>query len=93
MNAYVYNRACPCLRCKSHALMGPAILITLGVIFLVDRHNGLIIPAALLIVIGLVKLLQANAPATDHVNPYVYVPQPAAPAAPQSIAQTEDRHV
>ena len=82
-----------------HGLMGPAILITLGIVFLVGRHNGMLIPAAILIVIGVVKLAQANAPIDGHVNPVMYVPQPVvpvapvSPAAPQTTTETEDRHV
>ncbi|MBV9669380.1 MAG: hypothetical protein JOZ43_00360 [Acidobacteriales bacterium] len=68
--------------------MGPAVLITLGIVFL-TRSYGLMIPAALLIVIGVVKLLQANAPTDGHVSPYVLT-HPAAPAPAQ---QTEERHV
>jgi hypothetical protein len=53
--------------------MGPAVLITLGVLFLLDQvvhvywmEFGRTWPA-LLIVIGLVMFLQHNAPATGHV--------------------------
>jgi hypothetical protein len=53
--------------------MGPAILITIGVLFLLDQMThiywmefGRTWPA-LLIVIGLIMFLQHNAPATGHV--------------------------
>jgi hypothetical protein len=53
--------------------MGPAVLITIGVLFLLDQMThiywmefGRTWPA-LLIVIGLIMFLQHNAPATGHV--------------------------
>ena len=61
---------CTCPRCTMSVLMGPAILITLGVLFLVDRFVsgisfGQLWPA-LLIVIGLVKLAEAFASTEGH---------------------------
>lgn len=74
-----------------HGLMGPAILITLGIVFLSPiHHHGIVIVAALLIVIGVVKLLQANAPIDGHVNPYVIVtPVPTAVAQPSTTQPTD----
>ena len=34
---YRYNPACGCARCRAHGFMGPAVLITLGVLFLLDQ--------------------------------------------------------
>jgi hypothetical protein len=52
--------------------MGPAILVTLGVLFLLDNTSdvgfGKTWPA-LLLVIGVVKLVQSNASYTGHVGP------------------------
>jgi len=78
--------------------MGPAVLITLGVLFLLDQitHTywmefGRTWPA-LLIVIGLIMFLQHNALATGHVpREYMGYPQvqppyaqpPYAPPQPQ----------
>jgi hypothetical protein len=72
--------------------MGPAILITLGVLFLLDQVThiywmefGRTWPA-LLIVIGLVMFLQHNAPATGHIpREYMGYPmaQPPYPGQPQ----------
>lgn len=83
---YRYNPSCGCARCRAHGFMGPAILITLGVLFLLDQVThiywmefGRTWPA-LLIVIGLVMFLQHNAPAAGHI-PREYTaympPQPA----------------
>ncbi|MEO8725306.1 MAG: hypothetical protein ABI383_04215, partial [Acidobacteriaceae bacterium] len=85
-NGYLYNQTCRCTRCRMHGLMGPAILITLGIVFL-SRHEGIYIVPALLIVVGVVKLLQSNAPTEGHTNPYVVVnpvqPMPMQPSPMQ----------
>ena len=90
---YRYNPSCGCARCRAHGFMGPAILITLGVLFLLDQVThiywmefGRTWPA-LLIVIGLVMFLQHNAPAGGHISrEYTGYPpaQPVYPAA-QSV--------
>lgn len=74
---YVRNRSCSCLRCSSRHMMGPAVLITIGVLFLLD-HLGILnfgrgIPI-LLIVIGLIQVAQRSIPATGHVQPSPYYP-------------------
>ena len=85
---YRYNPSCGCARCRAHGFMGPAVLITLGVLFLLDQvvhvywmEFGRTWPA-LLIVIGLVMFLQHNAPATGHVPREYMVAPPVQPAAP-----------
>ena len=63
---------CACERCKSRGIMGPAILLTLGVLFLVAE----IVPfarlthtwPAILIVVGLVKVFQGNASTAGHIG-------------------------
>jgi LiaI-LiaF-like transmembrane region len=84
---YRYNPACGCARCRAHGFMGPAVLITLGVLFLLDQmvhvywmEFGRTWPA-LLIVIGLIMFLQHNAPATGHV-PREYMGYPQTQAQP-----------
>ncbi len=85
---YRYNPSCGCARCRAHGFMGPAVLITLGVLFLLDQvvhvywmEFGRTWPA-LLIVIGLIMFLQHNAPATGHVPREYMTAPPAPPAAP-----------
>ncbi len=70
---YRYNPHCSCARCRAHGYMGPAVLITIGVLFLLDQlgHSrwmdfGSTWPA-LLIVIGLIMFLQHNASPDGHV--------------------------
>jgi hypothetical protein len=67
-----YHPACVCERCRTRKLMGPAIMVTLGVLFLLDSVSvvnlGRTWPAILLVV-GVVKLMQSNASHTGHVGP------------------------
>ena len=35
---YRYNPDCSCARCRAHAMYGPAMLITIGVLFLLDQR-------------------------------------------------------
>lgn len=83
---YVRNRRCSCLRCASRSLMGPAVLITIGVLFLLDRLGifgfGRGIPI-LLIVIGLIQVAQRSAPTTGHVQPAPYYPPGTYPPGTQ----------
>lgn len=60
---------CGCGRCRCHGLMGPAVLITLGVLFLVGQYGrysfGELWPI-LLIVIGAVKVAESLASTEGH---------------------------
>ena len=63
---------CVCAHCRARGFMGPAILVTLGALFLLEAVHvvgfGRTWPV-LLLVIGLVKVLQSNAPTTGHMEP------------------------
>ena len=90
---YRYNPSCGCARCRAHGFMGPAILITLGVLFLLDQVThiywmefGRTWPA-LLIVIGLVMFLQHNAPAGGHISREYTGYPPAQPVYPAQQPQ------
>ena len=71
MNGYRRSRGCCCARCRCSGYIGPIVLVTLGVLFLIDQYTmygiGRTWPV-ILIVIGIVKLLQWNAPTTGHVD-------------------------
>jgi len=71
MNGYRRSRSCSCARCRCSGYLGPVLLITLGALLLIDQYSmygiGRTWPI-LLIVIGVVKLLQWNAPLTGHVD-------------------------
>ncbi len=72
---------CYCDCCRTRRLMGPAILAAVGVLGLVDTFRELGFfswVGAILIVVGVVKLLQNNASAEGHVN------LPGPPGAPPS---------
>jgi len=70
---YRYNPDCSCARCRAHGYKGPAILITIGVLFLFDQMGhghwmGFSFTwPALLIVIGLISLLEHSASTEGHV--------------------------
>ncbi len=63
---------CPCVRCRCRGLMGPAVLITLGVLFLLGRlgwgYQFRELWPVLLIVIGAVKLFESMASTEGHVG-------------------------
>lgn len=93
---YRYNPSCGCARCRAHGFMGPAVLITLGVLFLLDQMThiywmefGRTWPA-LLIVIGLIMFLQYNAPATGHV-PREFAGYPPPPQQPPYPSQQQQQ--
>jgi hypothetical protein len=79
---------CQCDRCRTRRLMGPAMLVTLGVLFLLDTATrvgfGRTWPAILLVV-GVVKLVQSNASSEGHVGPLPPgIPPSVPPSAPPS---------
>jgi|SRR5580658_6739142 hypothetical protein len=62
---------CQCARCRTRRIMGPVILVTIGVLFLLESLHG---PSfwhgtwpVVLLVIGGVKLLQGNASMEGHI--------------------------
>jgi hypothetical protein len=85
MNAYTYNRACSCPRCRIKGLMGAAVLVTLGVLFLLNElwiyGFGQTFPI-LLIVIGLVMYLGRSASTEGHIEPYEPQPSMGPPPPP-----------
>jgi hypothetical protein len=72
---------CYCDNCRTRRLIGPAILVTIGILGFVDSFRELHFfswVGAILIVIGVVKLLQNNASRQGHVNlPPTQGPPPA----------------
>jgi len=64
---------CTCRRCTIRGLMGPAIIITVGVLFLFDQMRGGYLSfgntyPVILIVIGAISLAAAAAPSDGHVS-------------------------
>jgi len=96
--------ACSCARCRMRNVMGPAVLLTIGIILVLDSRDihGLAWDRtwpAILLVIGVVKLLQSTASTQGHVEPPLPVARPSAPlpqtppASPQSPASGEVKNV
>ena len=76
---------CPCDRCRMRKIMGPAILLTIGTLFLLQSLNVVSFDRtwpAILLVIGVVKLLQSNASSAGHVSPLQPAPPADAPPPP-----------
>jgi hypothetical protein len=79
---------CYCDRCRTRRLMGPAILVTLGVLGFADSYRDLGFfswVGALLIVIGVVKLVQGNSSSQGHLD---VVGGPGTPGNPPTIDAT-----
>jgi cell wall-active antibiotic response 4TMS protein YvqF len=98
MDAYQYNRACRCTRCRSRGIMWPVILITLGLLFLLDNLgvHGLGFDRTwpvILLVIGGVKLLQSNAPTDDHISPVLPLPAASTSSVPPGQMQPPSSEV
>ena len=89
MSIYVRNRACRCPRCKARGVFGGAILITLGILFLLDEYGGPDFDQTwpvLLIVIGILIFLSRTAPTEGHIQPAwvkAILPPPPTPSEPR----------
>jgi hypothetical protein len=94
MEIYRSNRACGCLRCRFRGIMGAVVLMTLGVLFLLENFHVHDLDfdhtwPLLLISIGVVKMLQRSASIEGHVQPpIVGAPFPMPPAPPMQPAST-----
>jgi len=80
---------CTCTRCTIRGLMGPAVITTLGVLFLFSElfhgeFSFLRTFPVLFIVIGGILLGSALAPMDGHITPPAYPVAPASPAPPPS---------
>jgi hypothetical protein len=63
--------ACYCARCRHRRLMGPAVLITIGVLSLLDdmtRYDWHRTWPVLILVIGIVSLLRSNSSTEGHIS-------------------------
>jgi hypothetical protein len=88
------NPRCRCPRCTIRALVGPAVIVTVGVLFLLQQMRGGYFDfgntyPVILVVIGAILLASSLAPMDGHintnaqpVNPSAPPPPPAAPGAP-----------
>jgi hypothetical protein len=76
---------CRCARCTIRALVGPAVIVTVGVLFLLQQARGGYFDfgntyPVILVVIGAILLASAMAPMEGHI--YSSAAPPAAPPAP-----------
>jgi hypothetical protein len=78
---------CTCRRCTIRSLMGPAIITTIGILFLLSEfadHSfgfGRTFPVVL-IVIGAILLASSLAPNEGHIDPSAPPPPAAPPTGP-----------
>ena len=85
MGYYQPNPVCRCGRCSTRGLMGPAVLVTLGLLFLLANKPGYAFERTwpiLLIVIGAIKVARYVMPDDSHRNPGQYGPSYVGQAAP-----------
>jgi len=69
---YVRNRYCRCPRCVSQWIMGPAMLITIGVLFLLEQLGIMYFDRSwpiILLVIGAVQIARRSASDEGHIQP------------------------
>ena len=83
------NPKCRCPRCTIRSLMGPAVIVTVGILFLLQQMRGGYFDfgntyPVILVVIGAILLASALAPMDGHINPEIQqqIPPPPPPAAP-----------
>lgn len=89
---------CTCQRCSIRGLMGPVIVVTVGVLFLLQEMRGGFFDfgntyPVILIVIGLISLASALASGEGHVSstapaPPGVPPAPGVPPPPSGITPT-----
>ncbi|HKW33961.1 MAG TPA: DUF5668 domain-containing protein [Candidatus Acidoferrum sp.] len=82
---------CNCRRCMIRGLMGPAVVITVGVLFLLDQVRGGYFSfgntfPVILIVIGAISLASSLASTDGHISGLV-PPTPPMGAPPQGPGQ------
>jgi hypothetical protein len=92
MTRYIRNRSCQCTRCRAHGLMGAAVLITLGVLFLLESYGVVRFHETfpiLLLVIGGVLLVSRTGSTEGHIQPgWIAGPVAQPPAQPWTMPTT-----
>jgi len=80
------SKGCSCERCRAQCLMGPAILVTVGVVGLIDSFHDVGFfgyAGAILLVVGGVKLFQGTASSEGHIwAPATVASPPGGPIPP-----------
>ena len=81
------RHSCGCGRCSTRCLMGPAMVLTTGILFMFHTMGIADLDRtwpAWILVVGIVKLVQSSASSAGHIGPLPPVPPAAAPPAPPS---------
>jgi hypothetical protein len=79
------SQTCGCGRCSTRWLMGPAMVLTTGILFLLQSLDIAEIDRtwpAWILVVGVVKLVQSSASSTGHVGPLPGAPPAVGPMPP-----------
>ena len=79
------KRTCSCARCATRCLMGPAMVFTTGVLFMLETLHIADLDRtwpAWILVVGIVKLLHSSASSEGHVGPLPGAPPAAGPVPP-----------
>jgi hypothetical protein len=83
---------CTCDRCRMRRAIGPAVILTIGTLFLLQSLDMVSFDRtwpAILLVIGIVKLLQSSASSAGHVGPFPPAPPTVTPAPPPPPAVSD----
>ncbi len=88
------HQVCNCGRCSTRWLMGPALVLTTGILFLLQSLDVAEIDRtwpAWILVVGIIKLVQSSASSAGHVGPLPPAPPPVAPPStpPPSTSNPE----
>jgi hypothetical protein len=81
------RRICTCGRCSTRWLMGPAMVLTTGILLFLDSTGVAEVHRtwpAWILVVGIVKLLQSSASSAGHIGPLPPAPPATAPPSPPS---------
>jgi hypothetical protein len=83
---------CHCARCTIRGLMGPAVVITIGVLFLLQEVRGGYLGfdntyPLILVVIGAILLASSLAPGEGHTSEVAPTQAPPTPGSPAGPAQ------
>jgi len=78
---------CNCRSCTIRSLTAPAVVITVGLLFMLDRLNGGHFDFSntwpvILVVIGLLQLASAFAPRDGHMEAQTSTAMPGVPPSP-----------
>jgi len=86
------RRICQCGRCSTRWLMGPAMVLTTGILFMFHTSGVADLDRtwpAWILVVGIVKLIQSSASSVGHIGPLPSAPPAAAPPSPAPPAASD----